>query len=160
VAWPHVALSCHRTQVWGKPNLTRPIVLRNNDRVHRLSLLLRSILIWLLVGGISLHVVELHLSAEAVSFPFSTTTLLLKAHQPQPAHEPLLTQRSSSGYELLFQRSQSSTFGGGFLRDCTRVLPERQRQVYCYSSALLTRRQFFVPRQYFPPSADDEPFPS
>ena len=107
-----------------------------------------------------MHVIGPRLPADVVPFPFSSTTLLLKAHQPQPADEPLLTQRSFMGYELLLQRSQPSPLGGGFLRDSIRMLPERRRRVDRYSSVPLTRQQFFVPRQYFPPSADDEPFPS
>jgi hypothetical protein len=130
--------------------------------VRRLSVPLLLIMMWLFVGGTFLHTVEPRRCMDSFSFSPHKITIL-QAQQPQSeSHEPFLTQRLSIGFDLLFHRGQPHNQGGTLLRDCTRVLPERHQQVSHFFSALLlpTGQQFFFPRQYYSPSADDDPFPS
>ena len=141
-------------------NLTFPLFLRENTKMHRLSVSFLSVMTWLLVGGVFMHAVDPCLPVGPLPSPFHKVTLL-KTQQPHSgAPEPFLIQRSSITFELLLKRSPSHNQEGILLRDCARVVSEhKQSPSHCASALLLpTCRQFFFPRQYYPSSTDDEPF--
>jgi len=139
------------------------VLLRDNTEVRFPPSAFLSALLWFLIEAVSLHVIGARFPSDAFPSSLSHGTPTLKTEQSQAeSREPVFTQRSALGSDLLLQRHQQNSQGARLLQTGTRAPSVYQRHTLRWISISLPSpsRLFLFRRQCFPSPPADDPFHS